>query len=672
MHADGLVSTLTGLAALLPIEDLLIPTSAYLHDRRLASDIHTPDACNRRAFSAPQPFPKSRDGQLRTPRVLRETSKFLLMEQNIVKEGIFRIPPHSKTLEIVREAYDRGQRFIIWKEGDVMLPQRYHRFAEGFIEEIDLRDSFGIHLATGTIKLWYRELREPLIPQTAYSELENVFGNQKAGIHPERLIDLLSIDSQWSSLPTSSRLVLNTHLLPLLSLVEARKAQNKMTALNLAVCFAPTLICGSDPVQDIKIGAILRRVLEVAIEQWDKGLREACGFEAKRFDQSLLDPPEESDYEDPPAGERSQDPYKSSFGGSTTQLNGIILEDKEITLGSEPAPPLPPRPVVSSSSEPLQRQGSEESPLKRKPAPPLVVPPRYSMAINDSRGVESESVPRYSVIMAQGAFSSDSPTSYATTTDGFNPNPGQSFEMDTKAESKGAEGATESTKQASTPRKALTSEQMINVNSGLLPAIRKRHEDFQVEDVEIMSGGESSPAGAKVVPQPRQPPVVPPSMKSRSRSPKKGSSALSDTDGTRKSSADTFVKPTWPASARSASTPLPNRPSPSGTPNIFNLAKPILPLPESRQGRTVARSPTLSTPVFAHTRAPSPGLSERYRPTNNLQRAQSDSSSRVARPPQRLKLGAGSVEDLRRIYEDRLGAIGGLAQAGRQKKSTDV
>jgi Rho GTPase-activating protein 1 len=675
---NDLVSTLTGLATLLPIEDLLIPTSAYLHDRRLSAEVLSPRVSGRRAFSASQPYPKSRDGQLRTPRVLREATKFVLMEENVVTEGIFRIPPHSKTLEILREAYDRGQKFIIWREGEVILPQRYHRFAEGFIEEIDLRDGYGIHLAAGIVKLWYRELREPLIPQTAYSELENVFGNEKAGVSPERLIDLLSIDSQWSSLPINSRLVLNTHLLPLLSLVEARDAQNKMTASNLAVCFAPTLICGPDPMQDIKVGAILRRVLQVAIEQWDKGLREICGFDAKRFEQSLLDPPEESDYEDPLLGERPQTPHKSYFGESTTQLDGIILEDKEIILGSEPAPPLPPRPIAAAPiSRPLLRLDSEVSSLKRKPAPPLTVPPRYSMAIGNSHGVESESdiAPRYSVIMAQGAVASESPTTDAATTDGFNPFRAPSPERDIKTDSKKAEGVAESTRQAPTSRKALTSEQMTNVNNGLFPIIRKRNEDHHVDaHIKDSSEGESSAAGSRAILQTRQPPVVPPSAKSRSQSPEERSPALSGTQGTRKSSADTFVKPNWPASARSASTPVrgSSQTSSSNTLNIFNLAKPILPILESRPGRAVDRSPTIPTPVFAHTRAPSPGLSKRYRPTNHLQRAQSDSFSRPVRPPQRLKLGAGSVEDLRRIYEDRLGAVGGLAQAGQQKDQPGI
>ena len=158
MHA---VSTLSNLALHLAIEDLLVPPSAYLHDRRLSNDIYAPYASGQRAFAVRHPLPKSSDGSTRLPRILRETTNFILMEKNRVTEGLFRVPPHSKLKEILKEAYDRGQKFIVWKDNQATLPVPRYAHAEGIetaLAEVDQRDAYGATLAAGLIKSWYAEI----------------------------------------------------------------------------------------------------------------------------------------------------------------------------------------------------------------------------------------------------------------------------------------------------------------------------------------------------------------------------------------------------------------------------------------------------------------------------------------------------------------------------------
>jgi Rho GTPase-activating protein 1 len=43
------------------------------------------------------------------------------MDENIKTSGIFRINARAQTVEILRESYDRGQKFIVWKENNVVL-----------------------------------------------------------------------------------------------------------------------------------------------------------------------------------------------------------------------------------------------------------------------------------------------------------------------------------------------------------------------------------------------------------------------------------------------------------------------------------------------------------------------------------------------------------------------
>src|SRR5215469_17467304 len=174
---DFAASLLSAMAQYIPIQDILIPPSAYLQDRKILPSIHVPNASGRRAFNAKQPLPRDLQGHSRLPRVLRETTNFVLMGPNVKTEGLFRIPPHARTKEILREAYDRGQKFIAWKEKDVKLPQHVYDGAmdtDSIVAELDQTDTYGVHLAGALIKFWYQELREPLVPQSAYGNLKNM------------------------------------------------------------------------------------------------------------------------------------------------------------------------------------------------------------------------------------------------------------------------------------------------------------------------------------------------------------------------------------------------------------------------------------------------------------------------------------------------------------------
>ena len=148
------VNTLSGLALQIPIEKLLIPPPVYLHDRRLASEIDVPYASGRRAFGARHPLPRSLDtGRTRLPRVLREATSFLLMPGCLKMEGLFRIPPHSMLAGVLKEAYDRGQRFIVWKEKGATYTGP--GMQKELLGEIRLEDAYGAYLAASLIKTWY-------------------------------------------------------------------------------------------------------------------------------------------------------------------------------------------------------------------------------------------------------------------------------------------------------------------------------------------------------------------------------------------------------------------------------------------------------------------------------------------------------------------------------------
>ncbi len=374
-----IVSTLTGLALHIPIEDLLIPPSAYMADRRHLPHIDAPYARGKRAFGVKQPLPLSSSGAVRLPRVLREATSFVLMDRLIKTEGVFRMSARAMTVDILKEAYDRGQKFIVWKEGNVVLTHNHRRdgFGDVWVDELDQCEGWELHAAAGLIKQWYKELRDPIFPQSCYAGLERFYGDPGIPFQISQLLAILNPDTEWSPISKSSRTILVMHLLPLLSRIADFSEFNRMTPQNLAVCFAPTLLRSPDPIEDVKISAIIQRILEAMISHWNKHLAPKFDMDIYKFEESHRMPEALSDREDP------LEETQQARSSEETQITGITLLDNDSSGEEEQdkdlePPPLPPRPAILTDAG---GQGEGSSQLKRKPAPQVLPLPRYSMLI---------------------------------------------------------------------------------------------------------------------------------------------------------------------------------------------------------------------------------------------------------------------------------------------------
>ncbi|KAF2690885.1 hypothetical protein K458DRAFT_398847 [Lentithecium fluviatile CBS 122367] len=647
-------STLSNLALHIPIENLLIPPSTYLYDRRLSDDIYSPYASGRRAFGTRQPFPQSGRGGTRFPRVLRETTSFLLMEQNIRAEGLFRVPPHSKLRDVLKEAYDRGQKYIVWKDNGAVLPPPPYPHAEyqdEIIAEIDPKDAYSVFMAAALIKAWYASLRQPIFTPASYRELKRLYGDPDDVPDLQRLTELFSPASEWSFLPVVSREILVRHLLPLLSAVAAHHEQNKMTAENLAVCIAPALLCGPDQLEDAKMSSIIRRIMTEAVELWSQGLREACGQTEAVFNEELKLPHDERDWEDPLDGKVVEE--RRSW--DENQSTGIILQDNEVLTSTEKpkdqAPPLPPRTGLASG------RSSGDPVTKRKPAPPLQVPPRYSTIITDNP-----------------LDSTESPLTYAATTDGFAPR-----QQDQKpvsqypAEKKSGTNFIDSS--APLPivlpkRKALTAEQIDNAEHGeVLVQARRASEELEKEVEKDMAQvpkplamrGMALPGLANV--QLQKPTNAPPVKRKaipsgtftaeETTSPATTSPSSSNASPTVMASTaliNEFRRPSLPASA--------NR-----EPTITSLARPVYPTVNPVTGRPPSKSTSLPVPG-PKPRTPSPALLQKM---PSFEQSKKDNTLAPPVAPRRLNLKKKSVDDLRRLYEERAGTASVLVEAARKK-----
>ncbi|KAI5202374.1 hypothetical protein E4T39_04823 [Aureobasidium subglaciale] len=579
------LSTLSSLALHMPIEKLLIPPNVYLHDRRLSPDIHSPGVSGRRAFCANDPMPRNLYGQRRLPRVLRETTLFLCQSENIKTEGIFRIPPQSILVGILKEAYDRGQQFIVWKEGAISYTQP--DMDHDTLRHIHQSDAYGVHLAAGLIKLWYRELKAPVFHESCYDELRYKFGSPDCDIDLQDLSEMLSPTSDTSCLSQTARLVLTLHLLPLLSLVTSYSSTNKMTPDNLAICFSPALVCGSDQLADAKMTSIVRRILESAVKHWPNGLRDACQTAPDSFAAALRPPPAAQDYEDP-----LQENYRDASQDSEESPHRIVLQDDE----SE-KPPLPPRHssktrqrAESASAFPA-RSDSFASPVKRKPAPIGAAPPPYATfprgAATGSSAGRINSMDGFAADMKAAVPHNKSPPNIP-------PKP--------------------SPPQLAAPAK---NDLMQELKNSLATDLVKR---------KPVSSTASPGSPTSNDPAPTQPQR---SASARVPSPPKRDDS-------------TFVKPTWAASSR-----------------------------------TTSRNPSLSVPnappfYAPRPRTPSPGLLKRMASIESLRStavAQNPDANRIAPVVEKIGLRKSSVDDLKRIYEERASATIGLARAASGRSS---
>lgn len=384
----------------------LFTASAYFADRRKSRDIYAPYASGRRAFGVQNPLPTSADGTVRLPRVLRETTSFVIMDDNIKSEGIFRVSARAQTVEILKEAYDRGQKFIVWRENNTILASSTYRKGIGhvWVEELNQTEGYELHVAAVLIKLWYKELRVPIFPPSSYQGLEKYYGSPEVSLEVPHLIAMLSMEDEWSPIGSkTSRQILKMHLLPLFSRVAAFQDRNQMTPENLAVCFAPSLLCGPDPIEDLKMSAIVRRLLVAMIVHWESDLAPFFSMSFESFEDSLRMPEAVDDREDPLEEARMKNLDES-------QSTGIaLLDNEESDEEIEIQPALPPRPreatPIDNTSEDQNPSGTGLSnganlidgdlstgisPVRRKPSP-FQNPPSNGMGYFDSGAFTEDS-----------------------------------------------------------------------------------------------------------------------------------------------------------------------------------------------------------------------------------------------------------------------------------------
>lgn len=325
------------------ITRLDIPLQVYLHDRKLSDRIIIRDPPPP-VFGQP-PFPRSGPYKDEMPFVLTHTTRYLRFE-GLKVEGLFRVAASKQILEVAQEAYDRRQKLRL--------------------------SDFGPHVAAGLVKLYYRSLPEPIIPERMYEELEEYFGRNPPLSKNDTLRRFLFNDESEGGLPEYSRKLLCGHLLPLLALVADYSEDNKMTPSNLAVCTSASLVRSEDIMRDTMIArGPVSQLLTWGMEEIDNlcpelPIRKAPGEEEKVTTPPIRRKPVPS-AEALGSSDRDAVSKVDAFYGPAPQIRQQPLIPQQVNRKD-----IPQNDTQASSTSSVQQNQQQQMPqIIRKQAPPL-------------------------------------------------------------------------------------------------------------------------------------------------------------------------------------------------------------------------------------------------------------------------------------------------------------
>ncbi|TPX35917.1 hypothetical protein SmJEL517_g01787 [Synchytrium microbalum] len=228
------VHNLTQLETLIPIKQLIIPdvVRERVHanvkfEPKESSSLMKPKQLlgPKRYFGARLEDMMGKDGELGVPLVISDCIAYIRRDDNLKTEGLFRRSPSSQRLKDIKVLYERGEK----------------------VDLSSLCDD--VHLPCVLIKMFFRELSQPIFPASHYHSLKilSTLGHAAAPIYIRTNV--------IPSLPPASRVLLKA-IFFLLHAVSKQSSDNLMTPYNLTVVFGPNIFRSEDPLQDLAIASV--------------------------------------------------------------------------------------------------------------------------------------------------------------------------------------------------------------------------------------------------------------------------------------------------------------------------------------------------------------------------------------------------------------------------------
>jgi Rho GTPase-activating protein 1 len=194
------------------------------------------------------------------PLVVEHCTEFLLSNDAARAEGVFRLCGSASGVQQLKQFYDEGQQLLLYRadcEAPVLPPHDRRRLTPTTVNDV-----------AALLKLYLRELPEPLFPHATYDRLVRTQTEYTEAVHEHRAMmmmmhgggeggdrpggeeketavavpmPLVAVCDVVGEMDAAHRRVLGL-LLRLWAAIVAESAQNKMDAPNLAIVFAPNLL----------------------------------------------------------------------------------------------------------------------------------------------------------------------------------------------------------------------------------------------------------------------------------------------------------------------------------------------------------------------------------------------------------------------------------------------
>ncbi|XP_062392774.1 rho GTPase-activating protein 24 isoform X2 [Sardina pilchardus] len=171
------------------------------------------------------------------PLVVEQCVDFI-RERGLTEVGLFRQPGQATLVKELQEAFDAGEKPSF--------------------------DSTDVHTVASLLKLYLRELPEPLVPFSRYPDFlicgKRISGDKKQG--------LLELRSLLHDLPVANFNLLN-YICQFLSEVQTYSSSNKMSIENLATVFGPNILRpkAEDPESIIGGAAVIQHLMSELIRE---------------------------------------------------------------------------------------------------------------------------------------------------------------------------------------------------------------------------------------------------------------------------------------------------------------------------------------------------------------------------------------------------------------------
>uniref|UniRef100_UPI00358E0B77 SLIT-ROBO Rho GTPase-activating protein 1-like isoform X2 n=1 Tax=Myxine glutinosa TaxID=7769 RepID=UPI00358E0B77 len=180
-----------------------------------------------------------RDSGQAIPLVVESCIRYINLH-GLQHQGIFRVSGSQVDMNEIRQAFERGE--------------------DPLAGDAEMHD---INSVAGVLKLYFRELEQPLVPLEAFFNLVSAVQLEDPGDRAAAMCKSLCSISP-------SVLVVMRFLFAFLNHLSQFSDENMMGAYNLAICFGPTLMPAPDDQDQVSIQAQVSEVIKSLILQHDQ------------------------------------------------------------------------------------------------------------------------------------------------------------------------------------------------------------------------------------------------------------------------------------------------------------------------------------------------------------------------------------------------------------------